>query len=361
MKRRDAGEMRVEGDEVGSRRDRTPLKPRSRERIIPGMRTSYLAALAATVLVTACTSSSEKGPEFPSSANRTSYAVRYNDDLTASVKAFGDAQERQKALTKGFVAHVDEVKKTDWDKVKVIVDDSDGAGKSGDYANTRAETEAVKHFWDDEKNDITAKVAGGAQHVNKQAGCTAEVGGAVSFALNDALTKQLQKRLRARNEAFLVMDRYKTALGPQNIAALEKLADEVSEASYDVHVAMIVERNKIKHIATDKDEVKKTLERFIQEENAYQAEAGRTDAEKKASAERVAAATKSKESIDSVAAQAENITKEADKAIDASTKEYSDALTALRAKIDERKKAEAPADKPKTTTALRSSALGGGG
>jgi hypothetical protein len=325
------------------------------------MRYSPIAALASTVLIAACTSSSEKGPEFPSSANRTSYAVRYNDDLTASVKAFGDAQERQKTLTKGFGAHVEELKKTDWDKVKVIVDDSDGAGKSADYASTRAETEAVRHFWDDEKNDITSKVVGNAQHVNKQAGCNAEVGGAVSFALNDAVTKQLQKRLRARNEAFLVMERYKTALGPQNVATLEKLADEVSEASYDVHVAMIVERNKIKHIATDKDEVKKTLDRFIQEENAYQAEPGRTEPEKKASSERVAAATKNKESIDGVAAQAESLTKEADKAIDASTKEYNDALTALRAKVEEKKKAEAPADKPKANTALRTPANGNGG
>lgn len=344
--------MHLDGAHVGPRRDQTPLKTRRPGRIIGPMRYAHIAALASTVLIAACTSSSEKGPEFPSSANRTAYAVRYNDDLTASVKAFGDAQERQKTLTKGFNAHVEEMKKSDWDKVKVIVDDSDLAGKSADFANTRAETEAVKDFWDDEKNEITSKVAGNAQHVNKQAGCNAEVGGAVAFALNDAVTKQLQKRLRARNEAFLVMERYKASLGPQNIATLEKLADEVSEASYDVHVAMIVERNKIKHIATDKDEVKKTLDRFIQEENAYQSEPGRTDVEKKASAERVAAAMKNKESIDSVAAQAENVTKEADKAIDASTKEYNDALAALRAKVDEKKKAEPTTEKPKASASL---------
>ena len=312
------------------------------------------AVLATTVVLAACSSSTERGPVLPSSGGRTVYAVRYNEELAASVKAFGDAQEREKTLVNGLPAHVEELKKTDWEKVSVIVDDSDEAGKSADFAGVQEDTKAVKDFWNAEKNEISSRVAGNAQHTVKQAGCTAEVGGSVAFALNDAVNKQLQKRLRAHNEAFLVMDRYKTSLGLNNIPSLEKLADEVSEASYNVHVALVVERNKMRRVAADKDDVKKTLDRFIQEETAYQAEPGRTEAEKKSSADRVTAANQGKASLDGAATQAEATVKEADAAIQAASKEYDEALASLRAKLAEKKKAEPPAAKAKANASLRS-------
>ncbi len=303
------------------------------------------------LLLAACSSSTEKGPVFASSAGRAPYAVSYADEIEASRKSIADAEEREKTLADGLAAHVEEVKKTDWDKVQEIVDDSDQAGRTADFADAFAEAKAVKKFWEGEKDAISSKVAGNAQHTAKQAGCEAEVGGAAAFALNDAVTKQIQKRLRAKNEAFLVMERYKSSLGAQNVPALEKLADETAEASYDVHVNMIVSRNNLRRMLADKDDVKKTIDRFVQEEQAYQAQPGRTEAEKKASTERVAAANKTKMDLDAAAAQADAAVKQADASIEAASKSYDDAIAKLRAKIAEKKKTDTPAKDNKTAAA----------
>jgi hypothetical protein len=292
------------------------------------------------VLLTAACSSSSKAPVLPSSSGQTAYAIRYSEELAGATKAITEAQQREKTLSGGFAAHVDQLKKPDWQKVEVVIDDSDEAGKSADFAEAQGEATAIKGFWDSDKNELSSRVSGNMQHAMKESGCNADVGGSVSFALNDAITKQLQKRLRARNEAFVVLERYKTTLGPQNVAPLEKLADEVSEASYDVHVQMVLQRNRLQRLVADKDDVKKTLDRYVQEETAFQAEAGRSEPEKKASSDRVNTANKNKAEVDTVAAQAESMSKEMDKSIDAATKDYEEALKNLKTKVAEKKKAE---------------------
>lgn len=303
------------------------------------MRFPLLFAAAPLLLVAACSTSGQT-PVLPSSAGQSAYALRYNEELAAATKAVNDAHEREKTLTSGFDAHIEALKKPDWSKVELVIDDSDEAGKSADFAEAQGEAMVVKSFWDAERNDITARVNGGAQHSLKQAGCTADTAGPISYALNDAITKQLQKKLRSKNEAFVVIERYKTSLGPQNVATLEKLADDISEASYDVHMAMHVQHNRVKRLVSDKSAVKSTLDRFIEEENELQKEPGRTEADKKASQDRIAAAEKAKSEIDAVVEQAEAVSKDMEKQIEAATKEYEDALKAIKEKVAEKKKGE---------------------
>ena len=293
--------------------------------------------LLLTTFVAAC-STSGKGPVLSASGEQTPYALGYADELNGASKSFTEAQTQEKTLASGLGARVDELKKPDWDKVLFVVDESDKAGKSADYADAHGDADAVKSFWDAEKDTITSKVVGNAQHTVKEAGCGADVAGPVAFSLNDAINKQQQKRLRGKNEAFVMIERYKVSLGPQNVTTLEKLGDEVSQASYDVHVLMVVQRERLRRLVADRDSAKKTIDRFVKEETAFQAEAGRTDPEKKASTDRVTAANKSKGEIDNAAGQAEALTKQMDASIDAATKDYEAALSALRTKIAEKKK-----------------------
>ena len=104
---------------------------------------------------------------------------------------------------------------------------------------------------------------------------------------------------------------------------------------------MIAQRARFQRLVDEKDAVKKTLDRTVEDEMAFQMEAGRTEPERKASQDRVTAATKSKTEIDAAASQAEAVGKQMDVSIDAATKDYDAALKALRAKVVERKKAEA--------------------
>jgi hypothetical protein len=303
-------------------------------------------SFATPLLLAACSSSAGKGPVLASSAGQASYAMHYGDELAATTKAFGDAQTQEKTLSSGFAARIDELKKPDWDKVDLVLQDSDQAGKSADFAAAHGDADTVRSFWDSEKDAIHGRVVGSAQHTLKEANCTADVAGGLVYAMNEGMNKQLQKRLRARNEAFTVLERYKGSLGPENVARLEKLADDVSQASYDVHVLMVVQRERLRRMVDDRDAAKKTLDRYMQDETAFQAEAGRNEADKKASQDRITAANKSKAELEAAAAQAEAVSKQLDAAIDASTKDYEDALKALRAKVEAKRKAEPAAKAP---------------
>jgi hypothetical protein len=309
--------------------------------IIAFMRPTHIPVAAALCLCAACSQSTNKGPQLVSSAGQPAYAVKYSAQLTEATKDLGDAQAEEKTLAQGFAGRLDELKKPDWDKVLVVVEDSDQAGRSADYADAHEEIDAVRGFWADEKDTFTQKVGGNAQYTVKQAGCTAEVGGAVAFSLNDTMDKELQKRLRSKNDAFTVIERQRATLGQQNAAALEKLADDVAQASYDVHVVMILAREKLRRMSADRDAVKQTLDRFVQEEKMYQGQPGRTADEKKTSEDRVNAALEGKAKIDGAAVQADAAMKDVDPKIDAATKDYDDALKALKGKIADKKKSGA--------------------
>jgi hypothetical protein len=301
------------------------------------MRTTILAS---ALVLGACTTSSGKGPALAPSSSQPSYALRYGDELGASTKAIGDAQTDEKALASDFGTRVDELKKPDWDLVQAVVVESDNAGRSVDFADAHDEVDGVRTFWVREKDSITSKVAGNAQYaVKQQPTCTnVDVGGAVSYSLNDSMDKAIQKRLRASNNAFVLIERNKTSLGAANVTALEKLADEVAQASYDVHVKMVLESERLRRLLADRGSIAATLDRYMQDEKAFQSQPGRTDADKKASDERIVAAGKAKASADAAAAQAEPAAKDLEQTIDTATKDYDAALKALRDKIADKKK-----------------------
>lgn len=309
---------------------------------IAGLPRLSSVAPALAVLLAACSSSSGKGPVLAPSASQPAYAMEYASELTDSAKDAGDAQTKAQALTSGFDAHLDDLKKPDWDVVLAVVQDADAAGRSADFADAHGDTHTVRAFWADEKDTFAQKVGGNAQYAVKQASCTSapDVSGAVTFAMNDTMDKELKKRLRSHSDATIDIERNRIALGQQNALALEKLADDVAEASWLVHVAMVEQRDHLQRLVADEQQVKKTLDRFAADEQAWAAQPGRTEAEKNASQERAAAAIKMKGDVDTAAQQAEPLVTQMDQSIQQATKAYDDALAALKAKIADRKKGD---------------------
>ncbi len=288
-----------------------------------------------------CTSNA-RGPVAASSATQPGYAVKYSASLESSSSSVTEGASNAKAATGNFQTRIGELKNVDWNLVTQIVDRADEAGKSSLYAEAYAEDAAMREFWKDEGDAIIGKVSGNAQYTAKQAGCTAEVGGAVSFAMKDSVTKALEKRLRSKNHAHNLIERNRTQLGQANATALEKLADDVALASYIVHVQMIEQRDRLAGKIAEKDTVKATLDRSIKEEQTYAGEAGRTEAEKKGADERIAAYTRAKGEVDQAVTKAQEALKAMDGQIESARKDYDQQLAALKNKIKERAASEPP-------------------
>jgi hypothetical protein len=279
-------------------------------------------------------------PEIASPASHASYAADYPQALADATTGFAQSQaQAQKEMTDASALPT-KLKDPGWARVKEIVQRADEAGKNAAYVERMRRVEGAYEFFAAEKTEITRKVAGSAQYVAKQKGCDVDVSGAVSTSLKESVDKQLEKELRDSNEAQHLVDRYRTALGKENAAALETAADGVSRASYLVHVQLVEEKLKVRRMAAEASDVKRTADDFIEAEKAFQADKKITPAEKKASDDRIAEMNKSKAAVDAAVKQAADLDPKMEEQIQAAQKQYDDALAALLQKIDEKAKSE---------------------
>jgi hypothetical protein len=294
--------------------------------------------LVLSLSVAACTSTSSTQPELASSAAQSSYATSYPDELQGAAKAFSDDRAEARTLTAGLGQRASELKgAADPNALVGIVDRADEAGRSRGYASRRQETEQVRTFWEEERNPITGRVAGAAQNKVVESKCeNTDVSGTVAYSLKDGVDKQIEKRLRAKNEAQILLDRYKTTLGQGNAVVAQKLADDVAAASYVVNVGLVDDRNRLTRLLAEKGSIDTTLQRTIDEERAFQAEKGRTDAEKKASEERIATLNKSRSALGGAVVNADVATRGIDDQIKTAKSEYDAALKALKDQIKAR-------------------------
>jgi hypothetical protein len=265
-----------------------------------------------------------------SSAGEAGYAVRYPDELEQMTRRLDERQQAAKKLSAGFAAYPDQLKDAKKDRVLAIIERAGEAGRSYAYVDRVQEAEQVHEFFRDEKDEINKKVGGAVQYAAKQKGANLDAYGVTGHALEEAIDKQLEKRIRERSEAQTLIDRERVSLGKPNAAALEKQADEISQSSYIVHVESVTQRQLLDGMIQEAPAVKKTAERAIEREKAYQAEAGRTAPEKKASDERIAAMTRSKDRIDEVVEKARQSLPAIDQQIKEGQKTYADALKALK-------------------------------
>jgi hypothetical protein len=272
-------------------------------------------------------------PQVASSAGQANYAVQYPASLQSISNDYVNAEGEVRKNTTDFAKYPDQLKDPPWPVVQGVVTRADEAGRSGSYVEGRSDYEAVQEFFTEENSDITKKVAGSAQYVAKKKDCDVDVSGAVSSSLKEAVDKQQEKRLRAHNDAHVIIDRYRESLGKANAAALEKQADDISETSYTAYVRTALLKARAMRLLDEANQVKKTLDQSIAEERTFQAEPGRSAADKKASNDRIAKMEDGKVRIDSAVPQLQAMVKEIDQRNDAIKKEYDTALDALKKAI----------------------------
>ncbi len=275
-------------------------------------------------------------PQVASSAAQVNYAMDYPAALQSTANDYVNTEGDVRKITTDFPKYPDQLKDPPWPLVQNVVSRADEAGRSEAYVDARHDFEGTRDFFTQEKDEISRKVAGSAQYVLKKkecGSCEADVGPAVASSLREAVDKQLEKRLRAHNDAHLLIERYRESLGKPNASALEKQADDISAASYAASIRSVELKVRAMRLLDEANQIKKTLDQSIADERAFQAEPGRKEGDKKASNERIAKMEDGKVRIDAAIPPLQGLVKEIDQRNQAMSKEYNDALDALKKAI----------------------------
>jgi hypothetical protein len=299
------------------------------------------ALVLAPVALSAC-SKEQAAPLASPSSDQPSYANRYPDEVVAVRGRFEEQEGQARRAMGTFATFPDELDKPNWNDVQKVYDAADSAGHSQEYVDSVRETEGVSSFFKDEKDEIDKKVGGTANYTAKQKGCDVDLYGATSNALDKAVEKQLEKRLREHNEAQTYIDEHEDSLGKPNREKLEKQADDIAYTSYLSRVATEQTKRDLEALVNEAENVKKTLDREIEESNTAAGDASRSDNEKKKAQARAEAAQKAKERIDSEIQESQKLLKDTDDRIKNLRSEYDKAFDELKQKV-QAKASETPA------------------
>jgi chromosome segregation ATPase len=302
-----------------------------------------LLALAACLGIAACQDQKKPSIVAPST-DQAGYASSYPEKLDGARAKMNERESTARSKLGTFGGYPDELDKPSWQEVDKLYDLADSAGKSSEYVESIHEAETVAGFFEDEKQEISKKVAGAAAHAAKQKGCDkVEAYGPASHALEKSVEKQLEERLRKRNEAHRYLEAHEEPLGKNNRPKLEKQVDEISFTSYVVNVGVEEEKEKLQRLVSEGNDVKTTLDRVIQENKAIVDDPNAKESQKNAAQKEIEAAEKAKQKIDQEIEQTQGVLKEIDNRIKTLREEYKKAFDELKKKVDDKKKSEPPA------------------
>ncbi len=300
-------------------------------------RSIVLAAACLGLCALAGCSNQKPEPQVASSAGMQGYASRYPSKLAATRGQFNQQESQATQLTGSFATYPDQVDKPNWSDYSTMVDLADSSGRSQAYVDRARGNQEVSDFFDDKKDKIEKKVGGAANYAAKQKSCDVELYGPTSHALETSVDKQLEERMRDRNEAESFIDDHQDSLGKTNIDKLKKQADDIAYASYLSNIASVQTKVDLERMVNEASDVKSTLERNIKEEQAASTDSKLSDAERKAAQDRLQADQDAQSRIDSELSQAQTAMKQIDDRIKKMKDSYDQALKALKQKVEEKK------------------------
>lgn len=271
----------------------------------------------------------DKGVVVASASGESGYAERYPAALGKLRGELIQHETETRTLLPKFSNYPTELDKTDWATVRAVYEAANSAGSSGAYASRARENRAVETFFSDEKAELSKRVAGAANYAAQQKGCKAEVYGPAAHALEKGVEKQLEERLRARNEGHQLIESNAEQLGKPNLNKLRTQADELSRASYLVRVAVPEAREELKRLLEEAEDVKRTLSRVIEAAKAVESDAARSTADKASATARREAAEKAQGDLDTEVKQATHVQSELDEKVERLAADHKTAFDAL--------------------------------
>src|SRR6478609_5552259 len=294
------------------------------------MRTFELTSIAllAAALSSACTT--QPAPTFASAANESGYAERYPTALLGARSEFAADETRAREIIADLPKYPEALTSPDGEKVSAVVSRADAAGKSGAYARQMEEQSHVSSFFSEEKDELNQKVGGAAQYAAKQKECTADVSSPAIGALDKGVDKAMEDRLRDHDEAQRYIEDNQDTLGKANLEKLQKQADDITLASYLVHVRVKQLKLELSQLVAESSDVKKTLERSDKEAQAVLADSAASKQAKVTAQKRVDAVKKANTGLDIEIEQAKRAVQEMDARSEKLEKDYSAALDALQ-------------------------------
>ncbi len=300
------------------------------------LRNTVLAVICASFCLVGC---EQKGANEPKavSIDQGSSAQRYPGMLERQNKHVRDREAKAKENIAKIPTGADKITETDWAIVEQIVDASDAAGKDGGYAATMRELEGARAFYEEEREPIVKKVGGAAQYAAKQKGCDADLWGAVNQGLKDGIDDAMRDRLRASNDAFILIDRHKEALGKKNVPALEELADQIADTSYVVNVEMPEAKDRLEAFLSGASDARSALNSFISDEKKFAEDPKRKPEEKQASEARVKKAEEQLKSLETTEQATNENLKDLEQRVKDLDAAYDDALSKLKDAIKAKK------------------------
>jgi hypothetical protein len=297
--------------------------------------------ITALVLLAGAACSNEKPePLTASSANQAGYAERYPEALAGSHGRFGEQESEAKRVAQTFPSYPDGLSDPSWPDYLIVVEKADEAGRSGAYVERLEEVMHVQAFFEEEKGVLGQKVGGAAQYAAKQKGCDVDAYGATTHALEKAVEKQLEERLRAYNDAHRYIEEHEEELGKPNIEKIQDQADDISFASYLVHVGVKQSKEDIERMVNEASDVEKTLDKTIEDSKKVAEDPNASPAKKKRAAENATKAETAKGRLQNDVQQAQQVLKELDQRMEQLKKEYDEALKQLKDKIEQQAEAK---------------------
>jgi hypothetical protein len=109
------------------------------------------------------------------------------------LKDFDAHEDAGKKIWTGFGGFADQDKSMSKSVALDVVSRADEAGRSSSYVQRAHEINGVMQFFEREGEKIDKKVGGSVQYAAKSKGCNAEVYGAATHALKEALEQQVSR------------------------------------------------------------------------------------------------------------------------------------------------------------------------
>jgi hypothetical protein len=245
-----------------------------------------------------------------SSADTVGYAIAYPDQVASAASSFAEHKLRAHELSIALTEHTPQLKAGDNGGLAYrVIAQADADGRREAFVQARRNDVELRSFWDSERGTLSARVVSAVKDAQTEAGCTQfDPQPVIQRALRDGLNRPLERRVRDESEAQRLLEQYRAYLTPASWQALQRLAAEVSFASYLVHVALVDDVTRLSRMVAERDQAWSTLWYALQEEQAFQASQAQSpkSAAVQASQERIARIQKSRAAMPMSNAKADN-------------------------------------------------------